>query len=272
MQLTYSARLPNLASEVLIPGGVVTPHGTCTALRTPEMTEIVESTTGQRAYRMIPEREEISIEFRFSHSVGRYPDAIFTPHASRFTRYADDLVAEVAGITGDLTGLERARAVACHVASRFTYGHPEKRFNDGFDILPALGCGLTEGSCVDINTYFIAALRAADIEAGYITGFFFPREKGDTCEDGHCWVVTRIEGATAEWDIAHHLKLGTRDIRPGLNPKRGRRFACFHSMGLNFPALGIQEMKALIEPMAVADGRVITFAEPDIRLKESAPT
>jgi hypothetical protein len=271
MHLTYSARLPGLASEVLIPGGVVTPHGTCTALRTHEMAEIVESTTGQRAYRMIPERHEISVEFGFAPSVGSYPDAIFTPHASRFTRYADELVAEIAGIADDLTGLERARAVACHVANRFTYGHPEKRFNDGFDVIPALGCGLTEGSCVDINTYFIAALRAAGIEAGYITGFFFPREKGDTCEDGHCWVVTRIDGTTAEWDIAHHLKLGTRDIRPGLDPKPGRRFACFHSMGLRFPELGIQGIKALIEPLAVADGRVMKFAAPDIQLKESAP-
>lgn len=34
MNLTYSARLPHHASEVLIPGGVVTPHGTCTALGT----------------------------------------------------------------------------------------------------------------------------------------------------------------------------------------------------------------------------------------------
>jgi hypothetical protein len=83
--------------------------------------------------------------------------------------------------------------------------------------------------------------------------------------------VTRINGAIAEWDIAHHLKLGTRDIRPGLNPKPGRRFACFHSMGLSFPDLGIKEMKALIEPMAVVDGQTIPFDAPDIRLKVGVP-
>lgn len=272
MHLTYSARLPDLAGEVLIPGGLVTPHGTCTALQTPQMAEVQETTTGQRAYRMIPERDEIFVEFRFTPAVGSYPDAIFTPHSSRFTRFADDLVAEVAGIAGDLTGIERARAVACHVAGRFSYGHPEQKFNDGYDVIPALGCGLTEGSCVEINTYFIAALRAAGIEAGYITGFFFPKEKHGICEDGHCWVVTRIDGVTAEWDIAHHLKLGTRDIRPALDPKPGRRFACFHSMGLNFPDLGIQQTKALIEPVAVADGRIIKLEAPDIRMKEPAPT
>jgi hypothetical protein len=271
MHLTYSARLPDHARAVLIPGGLMTPHGTCTAIPTPEMTEVVEATTGQRAYRLIPGSAEFSVKFRVTPSVGRYADAIFTPHLSRFTRFAEDLLDEITKVVGDLTGTERAIAVACHVAGRFTYGHPDTRFNDGFDVVPALGCGLTEGSCVDINTYFIAALRAAGIEAGYITGFFFPQEKDGTCEDGHCWVVTRIDGVTAEWDIAHHLKLGTRDIRPGLNPKPGQRFACFHSMGLNFPDLGIAEMKALIEPVVVTGGRVSNFAAPNIRVVETAP-
>lgn len=271
MDITYSARLPANATAVLIPGGLVTPLGTCRVVESPEMAVVAESTTGQRAYRIIPGRDEISVAFRFEPSVGSYPDAVFVPHASRYTRFADDLVAEVAEIAADLTGSERARAVACHVAGRFTYGHPEMRFNDGLDVVPALGCGVTEGSCVDINTYFIAALRAAGLEAGYVTGFFFPEEKGGTCEDGHCWVVTRIDGVIAEWDIAHHLKLGTRDIRPGLNPKPGRRFACFHSMGLNFPDLGIKDMKALIEPVAVVNGQTIPFDAPDIRLKVAVP-
>ena len=271
MDVTYSARLPEGAKEVLIPGGLVTPHGSCMPVQESEMAEVVETTTGQRAYRISATCEEFALTFRATPSVGSYPDALFTPHASRYTRFADDLVDEVAEVTGDLTGPERAQAVACHVADRFTYGHPEQRFNDEFDVVPALGCGVVEGSCVDINTYFIAALRAAGMEAGYVTGFFFPEEKGGTCKDGHCWVVTRIDGAIAEWDIAHHLKLGTRDIRPGLNPKPGRRFACFHSMGLSFPDLGIKDMKALIEPVAVADGKAIKFEAPDIRLKAPAP-
>jgi hypothetical protein len=266
MDLTYRARVPLGTDAVLIPGGAVTPHGTCAAVVTPGMTEIREATTGQRAYRLTPERDEVRVAFRFRPSGAAYPNAVFAPRPSRFTRFAGDLVAEASGVAGRLRGPERARAIACHAAARFTYGHPQKRFNDGLDAVPALGCGLTEGSCVDINTYFIAALRAAGIEAGYVTGFFFPEEKGGTCEDGHCWVVTRIDGKTAEWDIAHHLKLGTRDVRPGLDPKPGRRFALFHSMGLDFPDLGIEEMKALIEPVALAGGRVLDFARPDIRL------
>ena len=109
-------------------------------------------------------------------------------------------MAEVEAFAGQYAGFDRAVAVACATAERFTYGHPETRFNDGLNEVPALGCGLTEGSCVDINTYFIAALRAAGIEAGYVTGVFFPAEKGDHCDDGHCWVVTRIDGETREWE------------------------------------------------------------------------
>lgn len=235
MDLTYSARLPEGATEILIPGGIATPHGCSFVAEAPGLTAVREATTGQRAYRMVPTGREVTIGFRATSPGRSYPDAMFVPRRSRFTSYADDLVTEIAPVSGRLSGLERLRAVACHVAERFTYGHTEQAFNDGFDEIPVLGCGLTTGSCVDINTYFIAALRAAGIEAGYITGFFFPDEKGGTCDDGHCWVVTRSDGAIHEWDIAHHLKLGTRDIRPGLNPKPGRRVALFPLDGTGVP-------------------------------------
>ncbi|MEL6933899.1 MAG: transglutaminase-like domain-containing protein [Pseudomonadota bacterium] len=271
MKVTYSAQVPEGTSEILIPGGLATPHGHCIDLQAQGVVKVKEATTGQVAYRMTPQSGEVTIHFVFDRSACAYPDAMFKPHPSRFTRFADDLLAEVAPVASHLTGSDRARAIACHVAERFTYGHPDAKFNDGFDVVPALGCGLTEGSCVDINTYFLAALRAAGIDAGYVTGFFFPEEKAGTCEDGHCWVVTRIDGQTEEWDIAHHLKLGTRDIRPNLNPKPGVRFACFHSMGLDFPDLGIVGVKALIEPMAVVDGQLISFEAPRIKASALAP-
>lgn len=267
MNIIYSATCPEGASGVLIPGGFSTPHGGCRDIHAQGVTEILETTTGQRAFYLAPETRDITVTFHVDTAPGAYPDAMFTPHPSRFTRFADDLLAEIEPIGSTLSGQARARAIACHVAERFTYGHPEEKFNDGYDAIPALGCGLTEGSCVDINTYFIAALRAAGLEAGYATGFFFPEEKNGTCEDGHCWVVTCIDGQTAEWDIAHHLKLGTRDIYPGLNPKPGERFALFHSMGLDFPDLGITAVKALIEPMAVLDGKLVAFDTPHIQLR-----
>ncbi|MEO0991124.1 MAG: transglutaminase domain-containing protein, partial [Pseudomonadota bacterium] len=63
-----------------------------------------------------------------------------------------------------------------------------------------------------------------------------------------------------------HLKMGTRDIQPGLNPKPGQRAACFHSMGLSFPDLNIEDLKALIEPLAIVDGVPVPFQDPDIAL------
>jgi hypothetical protein len=41
-------------------------------------------------------------------------------------------------------------------------------------------------------------------------------------------------------------------------------------MGLDFPDLDTREMKALIEPVAVAGGRIVNFAAPRIRLNEIA--
>ena len=153
------------------------------------------------------------------------------------------------------------------MAEKFTYGHPEERFNDGLDHVPVLGCDIqTPGSCVDINTYFIAALRAAGIEAGYALGYFFPAEKGDHCEDNHCWVVTRTDGVVQDWDIAHHLKMGTRDIHPATNPKPGFRAGVGHSMGLDFPEQNLTEVKVIGEPVWVEDGQM-RRAETDIRLK-----
>ena len=233
---------------------------------------ITEASTGQPVSLLRTKGPRVSLRLRFDEEArAPYPDEVFVANPSRFTRFADALAEEALDAAGDLTGLARARAIACATAERFTYGHPEVPVGYGYDAVQPLGCGMTEGSCVDINTYFIAALRAAGIEAGYITGYFFPEEKGGTCTDGHCWVVTRIDGETQEWDIAHHLKLGTRDIAPGLNPKPGFRAATFHSMGLGFPSLGLSEIKALIEPVAVIGERVVPFSTPKIRLHRTVP-
>lgn len=258
-----------VAAAYLVPAAGQTPHGSLIGVEAAsgQVTRITEDHTGQPALLVEGTDGPLSVTFHFGDAAAAaYPDAMFQHRATRFTRFADDLVAEVAEVAPDLTGLERIRAIACATAARFTYGHPEARFNDGLDAVPALGCGLTEGSCVDINTYFIASLRAAGFEAGYVTGFFFPAEKGTHCNDGHCWVVTRAEGVVQEWDIAHHLKLGTRDIQAGLNPKPGFRAACFHSMGLDFAAAGVTELKALIEPMGLRAGAVLPSVAPTIRL------
>lgn len=260
--------VPAGSGRFLASCGLSTPHAVATgcAVTGGMARGLREGHSGQPAYVVAPEEDSVTLTYGFAPGAAAYPDAMFRPHPSRYTRAAEALVSEAQGIAGAGTGAERARRLACWTAEQFTYGHPEERFTDGLDHVPFLGCGLTAGSCVDINTYFLAALRGAGIEAGYVTGFFFPAEKGDWCHDNHCWVVTRHDGETLEWDIAHHLKMGTRDIRPALNPKPGFRAALFHSMGLDFPDLAIADLKLLGQPAALGAGGSTTPVPGAFRL------
>ena len=213
-----------------------------------------------------PEDDAVTLTYQFVAGGAAYPEAIFVPRDSRYTRSAAALAAEASGIARAAGGGAAAiQALANHVAAQFRYGHPDQRYYDGHDEIPQL-CSLTEGSCVDINAYFIAACRAAGLEAGYVTGAFVPAEKRDWCNDMHCWVVTRSEAGIEEWDIAHHLKLGRTDIAPGLNPKPGVRVPLAHSMGLNFPTLGVRDLKLIGEPLWFRADGSWAAAEPRIRL------
>lgn len=243
--------------KLLVPVGLPTPH------QMPVHFDVTggdffltgETTTGQIVAVVAPEPGQ-PVEIRYSYADGGpgYPDSIFVPHRNRYTRAAEALVFDAINIAETQPdGHAAIQALVNSCAEKFRYGHADVRFNDGCDEVPYLSCGLTEGSCVDINTYLIASLRAAGFEAGYLTGYFFPQEKDGCCDDAHCWVVTRHNGVVLEWDIAHHLKLGTREVCCGLNPKPGDRVALAHSMGLSFPALGIASEKLLSEPGWVSD-------------------
>lgn len=210
--------------------------------------------------------QPVTLTTRFAAGAADYPDALFTPRHNRFTLPAEALAAEARELSGAAGGGAAGLvALVNHVAGLFSYGHPEARFYDGQDEIPAL-CGMTEGSCVDINTYLVAALRAAGYEAGYVTGYFIPAEKRDRCDDMHCWVVTRHAGLVQEWDIAHHLKMGLRDIAPGRNPKPGVRVAMAHSMGHDLPSLGLTALKLLSQPVLVDDTGQVSWPEIEIRL------
>lgn len=274
MTFTVQVTVPSGSGTLIAPKGMSSPAGSLASLDVAGAAthEVIEARSGQIAVVADQDGREIVFRYSFHLRPTPYPDEMFRPGDSRFVRAAEMLLDEARDMARGASGLEAARRIACEVAERFTYGHPEYRFNDGLDHVPAIGCGLTEGSCVDINTYFIAALRANGIEAGYVTGYFFPEEKGDWCEDMHCWVVTRIGRETQEWDIAHHLKLGTRDIHPARNPKPGFRLAMAHSMGLSFPELGLADLKLLAEPVRVGKSDVVRVQDLSIRLlKIEAP-
>ena len=264
--ILLTVSLPARAGGPLIaPLGLSTPQAAPVSVevRGAEMRLVADPTSAQHAMLLAPSDDRVEIAWRFVPGGAPYPEALFAPRDSRFTRSAAALGAEVRGLADgrDPAGI---KALADHVAGLFTYGHPEQRFNDGHDEIPQI-CSLTVGSCVDINAYFIAACRAAGYEAGYVTGYFLPGEKRTHCEDMHCWVVTRAGTLVQEWDIAHHLKMNSRDIRPGLNPKPGVRVPMAHSMGLSFPEAGLRDIKLIGEPWWIeADG---SLSRPDLEIR-----
>jgi hypothetical protein len=262
---------PAAGGLLLAPLGLPTPYQ-CPVRFTVdggEISLIGETTTGQQAALIVPRGSgPVILTHDYADGGPGYPDAIFRPHASRYTRPADALVRDALRVAASARdGHAGIEAIVADTASKFDYGHPEVRFHEGRDEVPHLSCGLTEGSCVDINTYLVAALRAAGFEAGYVTGYFFPEEKNGCCLDMHCWVVTRHDGVVQEWDIAHHLKMGTRTICCGLNPKPGARVAMAHSMGLDFPSIGVREAKLIGEPMWVTDAGQLEYTELQILME-----
>lgn len=238
--------LEHPGAPFLAPVGLDTPLARAAGLTVDggEVDLWTEPTTGQHLAHVMATDAQLKLTYSFDALPGAYPPAIFDFVPSRYTRAAESLLDEVSGL-GD-TPQDIARAVA----ERFDYGHPDRRFYDGHDnALPALGCDRATGSCVDINLYFLASLRLAGITAGYVVGAFFPAEKGDWCSDMHCWVVTRTGNVLQEWDIAHHLKMGRRDIGPGLNPKPGFRAALSHGLALQSPDGTV--IKILSQPVMV---------------------
>jgi hypothetical protein len=250
-----SARHP-----ILVPAGTETPHDRVTGLRV-EGAEITAHATagglGLGALLARPTAPRVAVVYSVAPSASSvYPEPTFRPRANRHTTAAADLATasrEIAVRAGG--GRAAVEALVAEAGSRFAYTHPEIRFTDGLDAVPHLSCGLTPGSCVDINTYLVASLRAAGIEAGYLVGYFFPEERGGVTHDMHCWVVTRAGGEVLEWDIAHHIKAGLGPTRPGLNPRPGRRVAVGHSMGHSYDLPeGRLETKLLAEPVRIEDG------------------
>lgn len=241
--------------EFLLPAGIATPHTRIDHLHVSgaEILDIVlAEELGLAVCRARANGSAIVIQYRVMASNNEcYPETSFAPRLNRFTQASDELAAASVQIAkhagGGLAGIQ---ALVDEARARFDYAHPEIKFNDGAEVVPYLACGLTPGSCVDINTYLIASLRAADYQAAYLYGYFFPTERGGLTNDMHCWVVTRHEGQILEWDIAHHIKAGLDPIRPALDPKPGERVAVGHSMGHRYrwPDRTV-DAKLLSEPM-----------------------
>jgi len=139
-------------------------------------------------------------------------------------------------------------------ADMFAYGHVEQRFTEGKAQVPSL-CGITNGSCVDINTFLIAGARKLGIKVQYLAGYWFHPERSHT-HDMHCWLAFEVGNKTLFWDVAHHLKWGVPDLHSGLNPAGGRRWLMSYGRGLVFDTPhGEVSISHFAEPVWVlADG------------------
>lgn len=248
--------MPPLTGPLLVPAGIATPHGRVGGLevgggRIEALAN--EADLGLCAALVAHDGGPVTLRYAVAPAAADapYPEAAFRPRATRYTTAATALAeasrAIAAAAGGGGAGIA---ALVAEAEGRFAYGHPERRFTDGTDCVPHLACGLTPGSCVDINTYLVASLRAAGYEAAYVYGYFFPAERGGRTDDGHCWVVTRHAGEVLEWDIAHHLKAGLGPTRPAPNPRPGERVALTHSMGHGYALPGRSLfLKLLGEPL-----------------------
>lgn len=173
-------------------------------------------------------------EFALAAGTGKSPRGHFTPIDSRYSRPSAELKDAIAKLIGDAADETAAvERIVAFTASLFDYDHPPVRFCDGKDEVPLLET-LTKGSCTDINTFLLSSLYAAGIPGTYYAGYFFEAGKPKSTSGFHCWISTLTGGEHRDWDIAHHIKTGTREVRPALNPTPGERVAMSYARGLRF--------------------------------------
>lgn len=217
---------------------------------TDAISEIGSRNSGQRAYLLQPTDGKVPrIRYRFIDRPGQPPDWFWQVQDNRFTRAAEDLVAQAREISGQASGTTALiHRLIEHCAEVFEYGHVEQRFNDGSPRVPSL-CGTARGSCVDMNTYILAAARSLGLEVQYLAGYWFHPQKTQTT-DMHCWLVFRVDGEPLHWDLAHHIKWGIEPLVPGRNPAGGRRVPMSCGRGLIFATdFGEFEISHFSEPL-----------------------
>jgi Transglutaminase-like superfamily len=169
----------------------------------------------------------------------------FKPRETRFDRPSQALLEQISSQFTQMDLSTRVLHIIQFIADHFQYGQRDVALGDDEAAMPALECGLTFGTCVDMHTLAVAALRAIGVEAAYVMGGHVATEK-QSSPTGHCWINVRHEGVAHHWDISHHVQYGVKIITPELNPKPGRRFALSIGRGhifsgqdgeVEFPAL-----------------------------------
>lgn len=209
----------------------------------------IESTTfeGAEPHAIVYDAQSRNAAYQFALKAGDQPlvriafdepgpglsDDAFVPGLSAFERPSQALMDQVAEEVADSPLQIRVPALIQYVGDHFTYGSRETHLGTGEEAMPALECGLTPGTCVDMHTLAVAALRSIGVPAAYIMGVHIA-EAREQWSTGHCWLNLKCEGVPHHWDISHHVQYGVREITPKLNPKPGRRFALSIGRGPEF--------------------------------------
>ncbi len=197
--------------------------------------EIVATNSGQSAL-LIPVRAGNSpqVVFEFEDEPSSFPDWMFEPTGGPHEVPSAALVELIGALAPtSLDPAQRVERIVRHVEERFTYGVRDVGLGDDQDAMPALACETHLGTCIDTHSYAVAAMRAGNIDAAYISGVFFPDgEKAGM--PGHCWFAVNARGAPHHWDISHFLKYGLGPVRPVFNPKPGIRYALSVGRDLTF--------------------------------------
>ncbi len=203
-----------------------------------EIREIGAENSDCRGYLLRAADPEAGVSVRYTVEICEdcAPDWVWRRQDNRFTLASPGLASMaadvVAGAANQRAALEK---LVAHAAEMFGYAHVDRPFNAETEAVPAVTAPTT-GSCVDINTYLLAAARSLGIRGQYIAGYWFHPER-DATTDMHCWLAFAPDGVLTFWDVAHGLKwaesLGAR-VTEGLNPAGGRRVGLSCGRGLVF--------------------------------------
>lgn len=233
--------------------------------------EITALNSEQHAYLLKPRSTRPpGIQFLIEKSENRPPDWFWQQPSARYTRASEDLIE----LTREMMACcedqgDSVRRLMEHAAKLFGYGHRDRPLYDQGGTISCL-CGVTQGSCVDINTYLMAAACSLDIPVQYMAGYWFHPDKNAT-SDMHCWLVFEINDQPVFWDLAHHLKWGANGLAPGLNPAGGRRVTMSCGRGLLFETPnGVAEISHFSEPVWILPGSRVQSTQLRISIKESA--